>query len=51
MDGETQDFLEIEYKYNADDIWQYQVFYETGNYPKSKDRKKKYKELVNKHRE
>jgi hypothetical protein len=33
------------------DIWQYQVFYETGSYPKSKDKKKKYKELVDKHRE
>jgi hypothetical protein len=32
------------------DIYQYQVFYETGSYPKFKERKKKHKEVMNKHR-
>ena len=32
------------------DIWQYEYFYEHGCYPKSKERKKKYKEIVSKYR-
>jgi len=32
------------------DIYQYQVFYETGYYPTAKERKEKMKELTRKHR-
>jgi len=32
------------------DIYQYQVFYETGSYPSFKERKKKSKEVTNKYR-
>lgn len=32
------------------DIWQYEVFYETGSYPKVKERNKKLKELTKKYR-
>lgn len=32
------------------DIWQYEVFYETGYYPTNKDRKKKLGEINVKHR-
>lgn len=32
------------------DTWQYRVFYETGHDPKRKDKKKKLKEIKNKHR-
>lgn len=32
------------------DIWQYEVFHETGSYPKFKERKKKFKEVMNKYR-
>jgi hypothetical protein len=39
--------LEAQMEY---DMWQYEVFYETGSYPKAKDRKKKFKEISNRHR-
>jgi hypothetical protein len=32
------------------DIWQYEVFYETGSYPPAKDRIEKRKELTNKYK-
>lgn len=32
------------------DLWQYEVYYETGKFPKGKDKKKKYKELKNKYK-
>ena len=32
------------------DIWQYEYFYEYGRYPKKRERKKKYKEIVAKHK-
>ncbi len=32
------------------DVWQYEVFYETGSYPKYKERRKKHKELTKKYR-
>ncbi len=32
------------------DTWQYEVFYEKGSYPKSRERKQKIKEIRKKHR-
>ena len=32
------------------DIWQYEVFYETGSYPSVKERNKKHGEITDKHR-
>lgn len=32
------------------DVYQYEYFYEHGSYPTTKERKKKYKEIVSKHR-
>ena len=32
------------------DIYQYRVFYETGSYPRAKERKKKRRELIGKYR-